>query len=42
MDDNLKKHHKSLGGDAVDLGSDEVVELSEVDRRLLMYKNLRL
>jgi hypothetical protein len=25
----------------VDLGEDEIVELSEVDKRLLMYKNMR-
>ncbi len=49
MDQNMKQRqaHAAIaslvinGPSHVDLGEDEMVELSEVDKRLLMYRNMR-
>lgn len=49
MDQNIQAKHKAnptFGSQEshithVDLGSEEIVELSDVDKRLLMYKNMR-
>jgi hypothetical protein len=40
MDQNIKQK-QGVSGSHVDLGEDEMVELSEVDKRLLMYRNMR-